>query len=88
MKAELSRRRGHAEAAVCEGLLMPDDSAGIDSTHNMGAATAPPLPDFGRAAAYQEYVATGSWARLVFETHGVDERIDSSCSNPPRVQAG
>ncbi len=28
MKAELNGRRGHAEAAVCEGLLSPDDSAG------------------------------------------------------------
>jgi hypothetical protein len=38
MKAELSgQRRGIAEAFVCEGLLLPDDSAGIE-THKMGAA--------------------------------------------------
>ncbi len=28
MTAELSGRRGHSEAAECEGLLLPDDSAG------------------------------------------------------------
>ncbi len=48
MKMELSGRRTHAVAAVCEGLLKSDDSAGFN---NMGAATAPPLPAFARAAA-------------------------------------
>jgi hypothetical protein len=31
-KAELSRQRGKAEIAVCESLLLPDDSAGIDTS--------------------------------------------------------
>jgi hypothetical protein len=34
VKVELSGQRDHAEAAVCEGLLKPDDSAGIDTQQN------------------------------------------------------
>jgi hypothetical protein len=69
MKAELTGQRGHAEAAVCEGLVRPDDTAGTD---NMDAATAPPLlPAIAWAAAcflaqYQESIATGALAKLVF----------------------
>jgi hypothetical protein len=47
----------------------------------MGAATALPFTAFGQAARcllalYQECITTGDWARLVFKTHGGDERID------------
>jgi hypothetical protein len=41
----LSRRRGHAEAAVCEGLLQPDDSAGID-TQQHGCSYRPTASHF------------------------------------------
>jgi hypothetical protein len=59
----------------------------------MGAATAPPFPGFGRAAAhllvqYQECVAIGAWPTLVFETRGGNKYIDFSCSNPPCMGAG
>ncbi len=78
MKAELSGPR----------MLRLEDLAGI-VTHNASAATAPPFPAFGMAAArflayYHECIATGAWARLVFETRGGDERIDVSC-NPLRM---
>ncbi len=56
-------------------------------THNMGAATAPLFSAFGLAAAhllgqYQKCAARGVWTRLVFETHGGDERFSFSCTNP------
>jgi hypothetical protein len=89
-KAELSRWRDHAEAAVCEGLLLPDDSAGIDTQYSICTATALPFPGFGQAAArvlaqYQMCIPKGAWARLVFETCSGNERIDFSCTKLQQV---
>ncbi len=58
----------------------------------MGAAITPAFPALGPTVArplaqYQGCVATGTWARLVFETRGGDERFDFSCAYPPRLQA-
>jgi hypothetical protein len=57
----------------------------------MGAATAPSFPAFGQAAMrlvalYQECIAIGAWARLVFGKRSGNERIDFSCANYPRVR--
>jgi hypothetical protein len=60
--------------------------------YNMGAAPAPPLPAFGRAAVclrelYLDFVTTGAGVRLVFETCGSNKRVDFSCTNPSPLHA-
>jgi hypothetical protein len=48
----------------------------------MDAAAALPIPAFARAAVcflalYQECIATGAWARLVFEMRGGEDRMEN-----------